>query len=196
MNDKSMFEAIRQFAINNSELDDIHGFPHVERVYKLCLELGKKLNANLKVLKTAALLHDIGRREGKDKEIKKNHAELSAELAYRYLTSQNFLFSEKDIRNIFHSIRSHSFSNDISPRTLEAKILSDADKLDAIGAIGLYRTIGFTVKNNGNINDVIAHLEEKIIKLKDNLFLDISKKITKKRQKIIIDFYKEIKNSF
>ncbi|MFX1409118.1 MAG: HD domain-containing protein [Promethearchaeota archaeon] len=196
MNNKIMFETIRQFAINNSELDDIHGFPHVERVYKLCLDLGKKLDANLIVLKTAALLHDIGRKEGKDKKIKKNHAELSAELAYRYLSSQNFIFPEKDLKNIIHSIRSHSFSNNISPRTLEAKIVSDADKLDAIGAIGLYRTIGFTVKNKGNINDVIDHLEGKIIKLRDKLFLDISKEIAEKRQKIVLDFYKEIKNCF
>ncbi|NVM36351.1 MAG: phosphohydrolase, partial [Candidatus Lokiarchaeota archaeon] len=74
------------------------------------------------------------------------------------------------------------------------KLLSDADKLDALGAIGLYRTIGFTVRNQGNIGDVIKHLEEKIIKLKDRLFLDISKRIAEKRQKIILDFYKEIKD--
>ena len=106
----------------------------------------------------------------------------------------DFKLSQEDFDNIIHCIRVHSFSNNVIPQTLEAKILSDADKLDALGAIGLYRAIGFTVKNKGNISDIIKHLEEKIIKLKDRLFLDISKKIAEKRQKIILDFYKEIKD--
>jgi uncharacterized protein len=77
---------------------------------------------------------------------------------------------------------------------LEAKILSDADKLDALGAIGLYRTIGFTLERNGNLDDVIEHLENKILKLKDMLFLDDSKKIAKSREFILHDFYTKIKD--
>ena len=77
--------------------------------------------------------------------------------------------------------------------TLEAKILSDADKLDALGAIGLYRTIGFTIKNGGGIEQVINHLENKILHLKDKLHLDESKKIAEQRYNIIADFYTKIK---
>jgi uncharacterized protein len=193
MENRNLFETIREFAVRNSELDDIHGFPHVYRVYNLCLKLKKDLNVNINVLKIAALLHDIGRIKKDNKKEKKNHAEFSAELADKYLSSQNFNISEEELKNVIHCIRSHSYSNDLPPRTLEAKILSDADKLDAIGAIGLYRTIGYTVKNEGTIIDVIEHLEDKIMKLKDKLFLKISKKIAKKREKIILDFYKEIK---
>jgi len=193
MRNENFISIIRKHAIQNSEIDDIHGFPHVERVYNLCLTLGKKLNANLEVLKIASLLHDLGRKEEKNNKIKESHAEISANLAKLYLKSQSFHISDEELENILHCIKSHSFSNKIKPKTLEAKILSDADKLDAIGAIGLYRTIGYTIQNKGNLNDVIKHLEEKILKIKDMLFLDISKRIAEKRHKIIMNFYDEIK---
>jgi uncharacterized protein len=194
MLENNVISKIREFAIDNYEKDDIHGFLHVERVLNLCLQLGKHLNANLLILEIAALLHDIGRKSKYKKTYSKNHAEVSADMAFEFLDSCDFKLSQEDFDNIIHCIRSHSFSNNINPQTIEAKILSDADKLDALGAIGLYRIIGFTVKNKGNIDDIIKHLEEKIIKLKDRLFLDISKEFAEKRQKIILDFYKEIKD--
>lgn len=190
---KNELSKIRSFALNNSGKDDIHGFIHVERVYDLSIKIGKELNANLDILKISVLLHDIGRIEEMDDKLKRNHADISAEKAYKFLYTQNLNLSPDDIDKIIHCIKAHSFSNNITPETLEAKILSDADKLDALGAIGLYRTIGFTIKNNGNLHDVMKHLEEKILKLKNNLFLDISRKIADKKQKIILDFYEDIK---
>ncbi len=194
MLDNKNLSLIRDFAFLNSEKDDIHGFSHVKRVYDLCLKLGKKLNANLSVLQIAALLHDIGRTHEKNITNNiKNHAELSAEIASEFLQSQAFSLSQEEHERIIHCIRSHSFSNNSNPQTLEAKILSDADKLDALGAIGLYRTIGFTIQNHGGIDQVINHLENKIMKLKDLLYLDISKRIAEERQQIILNFYNQIK---
>ncbi len=194
MLDNDLIPKVRKYAIDNSEKDDIHGFLHVESLLNLCLQLGNHLDANLLILEIAALLHDIGRKNRNDTTSSKNHAELSAEMAFKFLNSYDFKLSQEDFDNIIHCIRTHSFSNNSTPQTLEAKILSDADKLDALGAIGLYRTIGFTIKNKGNLNDVIKHLREKIIKLKDMLLLDISRKIARKRYKIVLDFYKQIKN--
>jgi len=192
MHGNEILSKVRTFAYNNSEKNDIHGFGHVDRVLKLSSEIGAILNANLPVIKIAALLHDIGRNIKKG-ELGENHAEVSANIAERFIYKNNFNITKKDIKNILHSIRSHSFSNDKIPKTLEAKILSDADKLDAMGAVGLYRTIGFTVLRNGGIDDVIEHLENKILKLKDRLFLDISKDIAKFREKLITNFYDKIK---
>ncbi|MFX1379226.1 MAG: HD domain-containing protein [Promethearchaeota archaeon] len=191
MLDYKILSLIRDFAFNNSEKDDIHGFSHVERVYNLCLKLGKFLRADLRILQIASLLHDIGRIHEIDIN-KKNHAELSAEIALEFLQSKGFSISYEEQNNIIHCIRSHSFSNNSNPQTLEAKILSDADKLDALGAIGLYRTIGFTIKKKGGLDQVIEHLENKILNLKDQLYLDISKEMAKERESIIRDFYKEI----
>jgi uncharacterized protein len=187
-----MISIVKDYAFENSTEDDIHGFPHTMRVYKLCLRIGNEKDVNHIVLKIAALLHDIGRIKEDKKLQKRNHAELSAEMALSFINAQEFQLSHKAKTNIIHSIRAHSFSNNVGPDTLEAKILSDADKLDALGAVGLYRTIGFTLQNQGGIKQVISHLENKILKLKDNLFLDNSKMIAKQRHSIVLDFYDKI----
>ncbi len=189
MSDDEIISIVKDFALKNSKKDDIHGFPHVQRVYSTCIEIGKNLNANLIVLKISALLHDIGRNKELKYNYNRNHAEVSAEMALNFFKLNNFKLSQDDLINVIHCIKAHSFSNKSSPVTIEAKILSDSDKLDALGAIGLYRTI----KMGSDIGQIIEHLEKKIIRLKDLLFLNISKELAKKRKKIILDFYKKIK---
>ena len=192
MNVDEILSAVRTFAYNNSGKDDLHGFKHVERVLNLSVQIGTALNANLLIIKITALLHDVGRIYEKKNDAK-NHAEISAEMAEIFFQKTNFNITIDNIENIIHSIRAHSFSNNTKPKTLEAKILSDADKLDALGAIGLYRTISFTLRNKGGIEQVINHLENKILKLKDGLYLEVSKQIAEERSKIIIDFYNKIR---
>ena len=193
MDKQKTLSIVKQYTIEKTAKDDIHGFSHITRVLNLCLEIGKKLGANLHVLEIAALLHDIGR-ESENQDIhNRNHAELSAEMSLVFLRSQDFQISQDELDNIIHCIRAHSFSNKTIPKTLEAKILSDVDKLDALGAIGLYRVIGFAIKNNRGIEQVIKHLENKILKLRDQLYLEESQKIADKRVKIIIDFYVKLK---
>jgi uncharacterized protein len=184
-------KTINDFVANHSELDDIHGFIHSKRVFRLCMEIGTRLNADLDVLIIASLMHDIGRRyEDIESE---SHAEISADMALDFLKCNDFNLSKSEIDNIINCIRAHSYSNKIKPMSREAMILSDADKIDALGAIGLYRTIGYTIKMHGGLDKVIEHLEKKIMHLKDQLFLEESKKIAEKREKIIIDFYHELK---
>ena len=190
---ENLISIVKEFAVKNSEKNDIHGFDHVERVFRLSISIGEKLNADMKILKIAVLLHDIGRIQEKRDIKKRNHAEISAELAKNFLEPNRYNLTQNEIDKITHCIQAHSYSNELVPETLEAKILSDADKLDALGAIGLYRTIGFTILRNGDLDDVIEHLENKILKLKNRLFLDISKDIASTREKIIIDFYNKIK---
>jgi len=188
-----MVSIVRKYASENSEKDDIHGFLHIERVFNLSLQLGKQLGANLLVLKIAALLHDIGRINRNKTSSDKNHAQLSSKMALEFLKPNDFTLSPEEIDNIIQSIRTHSFSNNEIPQSLEAKILSDADKLDALGAIGLYRTIGFTIKNQGGVKEVIKHLDNKIMKLKDQMYLDISKQLAVERHQIVLDFYNKLK---
>ena len=188
MSDNELISAVRAFAIKNSEKDDIHGFPHVERVLYLCEMISEEVQANILVLQVAALLHDIGRlKEEKDTE-GRNHAEISAEMAMEFLRTIDHELSKADLFNISHCIRAHSFSNKIIADTIEAQILSDADKLDALGAIGIYRTIGFTIKNGGGIREVLEHLKEKILKLYDLIYLDYSKTMAKERTETVENF--------
>jgi uncharacterized protein len=194
MLDNDFISKVKIFSKKNSDQDDIHGYPHVERVFKTCIHLGTIMNANMKILKISALLHDIGRIKEVNDSSGKHHAELSAEIASGFLNSYQEVLSKNEIAKIIHGIRAHSFSNDVKPKTLEAKILSDADKLDAMGAIGLYRTIAFTVKNHNGIDMVIKHMEEKILDLKRDLYLEESKMLAEERQQILMDFYEKIKN--
>jgi len=193
MSDNNLISIVRKFAVENSEKNDIHGYAHVERVYNTCVKVGKKLNANLKVLQIAALLHDVGRIHEKTDKLNRNHAEISADMSKEFLSSNGLTLVQDEFDNIIHSIRAHSFSNKIIARTLEAKILSDADKLDALGAIGIFRTIGFTLENKGGIIQIIEHLENKILKLKEQMFLEYSKTIGEDRHKSALDFYNKLK---
>jgi len=194
MIEQEMTLIIKRFSKDNMGNDVIHGFSHVNRVLNSCLYIGKKLNANLLILEISALLHDIGRKHENNDIEGKNHAELSAGMALNFLKSRDFQLSHDEIENIIHCIRSHSFSNNHLPNTLEAKILSDADKLDALGAIGLFRTIGFAIKIGTGIEKVIDHLERKILKLKEQMHLHITKKLAEERHQIILDFYNNIRN--
>jgi len=194
MKDVEIIKNIREFVVNHSDDDDIHGFAHVQRVYDLCDKIGTELKANMLILRISALLHDIGRNNESSNTLNKNHATISAEISKGYLKSQFSCLSEQEINQILHCILAHSFSNKIQPLSLEAKILSDVDKLDALGAIGLYRTIGFTIRNKGGIKQLINHLENKILNLKNYLYLDITREIAEERIQIIQDFYNKIKN--
>ena len=135
MNEEEIVKKVRKFAISNSERDDIHGFIHVERVYKTCVKIAEDVKANALVLKIAVLLHDTGRIKEQEYSQRANHAEISADMARKFLSSKEINLPIEDIDNIVHCIKAHSFSNKVIPETLEAKVLSDADKLDAIGAI-------------------------------------------------------------
>ncbi|MFX1238168.1 MAG: HD domain-containing protein [Promethearchaeota archaeon] len=194
LNQIDVLTLVRDFSYQNSEKDDIHGFAHVERVFKTCIEIGIKLNANIFLLKISSLLHDVGRKKQNNYLGTKNHANFSAEMSIKFLKTLDYEFSKDDLENISNSIRAHSFSNDVVPKTLEAQILSDADKLDALGAIGLYRTIAYSLKFNGGIKRVMIHLENKILRLRDKLCLDLSKKIAIEKHKLVLSFYEGIKN--
>lgn len=114
-----------------------HDWEHTLRVYNLCLHIGKKENANLKILKISAILHDIGR-EYQDKcngEI--CHAEKGAELARKLLSE--FEIDNDEINKIVHCIETHRFRGNKIPISKEAQVLFDADKLDSIGAVGIGR---------------------------------------------------------
>ena len=118
-----------------------HGPDHTERVHKTALHLGRLMEARLDVLSAAALLHDIGRMYETREQGKICHAEKGAELARDIL--EKLSFAPSTIDEIAHCIETHRYRGDNIPKTLEAKILYDADKLDSIGAVGIGRAFLF-----------------------------------------------------
>jgi uncharacterized protein len=115
------------------EADSAHDFDHVLRVLRLAERIASAEGADLEILRTATLLHDIGRAE----EIRDGvcHAEIGAEKAREVLAD----WPPDKVEAVAHAIATHRFRNDAAPQTLEARILYDADKLDCIGAIGVAR---------------------------------------------------------
>lgn len=170
--------------------DPVHGWPHVERVLGLVLKISMKYRGkiDLEALIIATLLHDIGRQFEED--YGEHHAIIGARLASHLLAALGY--NKGFIDKVEHIILSHSFSLGIRAKTLEAMILSDADKLDAIGAIGIVRAFMLGGERRETINEKIKHFHEKLLKLKELLYLDESTKIAERRHKFLELFLEEL----
>lgn len=122
-------------------IDDLaHGWEHINRVYQLALHIAAQENADHFVVGMAALLHDFGRpvpAQATDDNQHIHHADLSVTLANELLVRYQVPAPQQEA--IQHAIIAHSFSKGIEPRTLEAGIVRDADRLDGLGAIGILR---------------------------------------------------------
>lgn len=127
-----------------------HDKDHVMRVYSNCLNIAKGESVDMDVLKAAALLHDIGgKEEVNDSSGETDHAVVSAGMAVPIL--QELGFPEEKIQHVKECITSHRYKTENKPKTKEAQILFDADKLDAIGAIGVARGFVWIGRNNAKI---------------------------------------------
>lgn len=128
--------------------DPVHDFDHVLRVLTLARRIGEAEGADLNVIETAVLLHDIHRAEEDQEAHVRNeetadHAVLGATQARKILQSLDPAPDAAFIDAVVHAIEAHRFRNAIEPQTLEAKVVFDADKLDAIGAIGVARAYAY-----------------------------------------------------
>jgi len=133
-----LIEKTRVFATTFHEGEpSSHDMSHINRVEALCREIQKEEGGNLLILRLAALLHDVG--VIKEHEEGGDHALYSAEIAAEFLGRAGL--EEKTIEAVTYCIRTHRFSGGKSPETIEARILQDADRLDALGAIGIFRSI-------------------------------------------------------
>ena len=117
--------------------DPAHDMGHIMRVYKNAEDIcQQEPGADKRLVLAAALLHDIVSYPKSDKRSKNSSAE-SAKRSEEILRQHGF--SEREIGVISEAIRDHSFSRHATPATLEGKVLQDADRLDAIGAVGIAR---------------------------------------------------------
>jgi uncharacterized protein len=118
-----------------------HDWDHTLRVRRLCRRIGAAEGADLLVVEAAAYLHDIGRAHQDRTDGRLCHAEKGAAMARGMLDAYALDTRRRD--NIIHCIAAHRFRRGDAPRTVEAKVLFDADKLDAIGAVGIARAYQF-----------------------------------------------------
>ena len=188
------------------ENDSAHDFEHMMRVYKNAQKLCKKEKVTEKLVLCAVLLHDIVSYPKSDKRSKNSSID-SAKKAKIILKRYNF--TENEIIIISDAIRDHSFSQKKTPKTIEGKILQDADRLDALGAIGIARvfaTGGSLKRPFYNIDDpfckkrnaddktwTLDHFFQKLLKLELLMNTKSGKIEAKKRTRILNEYLKQLK---
>ncbi len=167
-----------------------HGVEHMFRVLEISIVLCKKYGGDLTRVVLASLFHDIMRGE-------ENHAEKSAIFAQEFLKNTEFSIYAEDIATI---IREHSYSYSRHASCIESQILQDADRLDALGAIGIARVFSFGAYRGRDLYDFVnprmggslAHFYEKILKLPELMNTPLARIIAKRRVGIIRWFLKNI----
>jgi len=219
---ETKYQKIKKIATRELEGSDAgHDINHTLRVYNSCLKLAKGLSdIDLDILKIATLLHDIGGpKESKDKTGRICHAKESAKMAEKIL--KDLKYPQEKINKVINCILAHRHRTEVLPETKEAKILFDADKLDALGAIGIARAYIWIGKNNakiysnaplkqyvkenvvggklnGRIKDKSKHnpffeFELKLKRIPKRLYTRKAKKIAKERLAYMRSFFNKIK---
>lgn len=183
-----------------------HDYEHTKRVYNMCLHLAKAEKADLTIVQYAALLHDIGRSEEDKNKGKIPHEKIGADMAKKILKDMGI--DKGIIDQVTHCILTHRYREKTHPETNEAKVLFDADKLDAIGAIGIGRAFVFAgeigavvhnkdvdiLKTKSYSKDDSAYREYlvKLIHVKDRMYTDEGIKLAKERHEFMVTFFKRI----
>ncbi|MFB0501748.1 MAG: HD domain-containing protein [Candidatus Bathyarchaeia archaeon] len=203
MLDDPIFEEIKDRSEEFFKLSH-HDKSHVERVYNLAVRIAKEENADLDIVKAAALLHDIARAMEDEGKIK-DHATEGAKISRKVLEEVDF--PKEKIDKVTHCIEAHRFKKGIEAESLEAKILQDADRLDIIGAIGLARvftrggwgnmpiydpSIPPKEKYDGKSLSSVNHIYEKILKAKDTINTNTAKEIAEERHKFVEQFLERL----
>ena len=181
-----------------------HDWFHIERVWKLSKKIADSETCNLQVVELAALLHDIA-----DPKFHDGDETLALKISNEFLQSQNV--SAETIEQVLFIIKNISFKNrEEAPEILpiELQIVQDADRIDAIGAIGIARTFNYGgFKNNlmyhpdihpalnmtkeeykKSKGTTINHFYEKLLLLKDMMNTETGKKIAEERHDFMVEF--------
>ena len=188
-----------------------HDWFHIERVWKLSRKIAETENCSQEVVELSALLHDIA-----DSKFHHGDENLALKISRDFLESQNV--SEDIIQQVLFIIKNISFKNrgEVPEEIpIELKIVQDADRIDAIGAIGIARTFNFGgFKNNlmydpnlppklnmtkeeykKNEGTTINHFYEKLLLLKDLMNTAKGKELAQERHdfmlKFLDEFYRE-----
>lgn len=187
-----------------------HDFFHSMRVYRTAMKIAEAEHADMEVVALAALLHDVD-----DRKLSPMTAE-KKENAARFMRSQNV--PESEIRQVCQIIDEVSFkgTDSVRPSTPEGKCVQDADRLDALGAIGIARTFAYGGSHNRTIYDPelpprtamnqaqyysskstsLNHFYEKLFLLEGMMNTETGKAIARKRTQYMQQFVDEFLNEW
>ncbi|WP_099158311.1 HD domain-containing protein [Virgibacillus ndiopensis] len=167
-----------------------HDYFHMKRVAEMAKTIAKQENADLFVAEAAGWLHDIG-----DHKLFDNPTKVINDL-YSFLES--IQVSSDEIEKVRIAARDVSFSKGKTPTTIEGKIVQDADRLDAIGAIGIARTFAYggakgqlIFHDSKQESTSIRHFYDKLLKLKDLIHTATAKQIANERHSFMETFLEQ-----
>lgn len=211
---KDSYNFIENYMLSCME-DSAHDKEHIYRVLYNALEIAKtEKDVDYDILITACMLHDIGRKEQFENP-SLCHAMVGGEKAYKFLDDHDFdkIFSEE----VKKCIQTHRYRKNSPPESIEAKILFDADKLDAAGAMGVARTLIYkgimsepiySVLSDGTVSNgegdsspsFFQEYKYKLENLYSNFYTARATELAKERQSAAIEFYnnlyKEVNDSY
>jgi len=185
-----------------------HDWEHTERVCRLCERIGSAEGADMDVLLSAAYLHDIARGRQDRSNGAVCHAEAGARLAEPVVADLPLSNARKE--NILHCIQAHRFRGQSIPRTLEARVLFDADKLDAIGAVGVARAFLFAGEVGARLHNSDIDIENskpysredtgyreykvKLCKVQDRMLTGTGQKLAEERHQFMEQFFQRLQD--
>lgn len=197
-------ERLEAAVLSNGRTDDgSHDLGHCRRVWRMSQQIADETGApvDMLVLLAAAYLHDIVAFDKSDRR-RAQASRLAAEKARDILTRLGFPAEKLD--TVAHAIEAHSFYAQIPPRTIEAEILQDADRMEALGAIGLARLFHVGGRIGAKLfheDDPLAqdrqrddtaysldHFYAKILLLPDRMNTEPGRKLARQRVRIIEQF--------
>ncbi len=160
-----------------------HDADHTMHVYHNALMIARKEQCDMEIVCLAALLHDAD-------DHKLFHTVNNAN-ARRFLEN-NGVDPEKT-EKIIEAVNSVSFSQNRGkkPSTIEGKIVQDADRLDAIGAIGIARTFAYGGEKGRSLEETLKHFDEKLLLLKDEMNTETAKRLAEVRHEFMLSFLEE-----
>ena len=161
-----------------------HDAAHSLRVYHNALRIAEReKGCDTEIVALAALLHDAD-------DHKLFHTENNAN-ACSFLTARKV--APEKIERICEAINAVSFSQNRGkrPETLEGRIVQDADRLDALGAIGIARTFAYGGEHGRSPDESVAHFHEKLLLLKDELNTETARRLAEPRHAFLERFLEE-----
>lgn len=179
----SIIEQLQELFKNNK---DGHDLDHTLRVCKNAKLIANAEQCDENIVLLAALLHDVD-----DHKLFNTTNNANA----RYLMASISLDADT-IEKVCQAINEVSFSHNKGkkPSTIEAAIVQDADRLDAIGAIGIARAFAYGGCHERTLDDTVQHFADKLLTLKDSMNTKTAKVIAKHKHKVMVEFLADLDN--
>jgi uncharacterized protein len=181
--------------------DAVHDFDHVLRVLALAERLAPAEGADLDILRAAVLLHDVARGEAEGVD----HAQAGAETARRLLAGH----PSQRVETVARAIAAHRFRRGPAPDTPEARVLHDADKLDAIGALGVARAFAYGGRAGQRLwaevppgyqeseatrgeHTPVHEFHMKLARIQERLLTESARQIARERHAFMVAFFERL----